>query len=335
VLAHPRASAYHLSAWAAIVGSAYGYAPRYLAIEEAGRLRAVMPLFLGGSAFRGRRLSSMPVARASGPLGDTKDHEAALLDAARERLALEGAQRVIVRSTVGDYAEHTPGWGVGADQPTWVLELPGDAGELHAQLRKRSSNVARGIRRAARSGVRVRESTSRQDLRRFYALYLATMRRHRALPRSLRQLEEQLERLGPPGVFRLFLAELDGALVAGGVFHAAGGVLELLYNGSDEAKLDARPNHALYAWAMEWAIERGLGRFDFGGATEGTSLAAFKAQWGAEPVPIHIYAATADGPVELSGAVAEDGLPGALARHWDRLPLTATRTLGALAYRYG
>jgi CelD/BcsL family acetyltransferase involved in cellulose biosynthesis len=336
VRGHPRGSVYHLSGWAAIIRRAYGYAPRYLAVEEAGRLRGVLPLFAGSGLVFGRRLSSMPVARTSGPLADTIELEAGLLESARALQEQEGVAHAVVRSTRAGYDRLAPAWTVLPDQPTWQLSLPGDADELDAALRRRSQNVARSIRRAERSGVQVREGTSAQDLRRFFGLYLATMRRHRALPRRLAQLEAERQVLGPSGTFRLWLAEADGETVAGGVFHAFGDTLELLYNASDDARLELRPNHMLYVSAMRWAIEQGLGRFDFGGATPGTSLAHFKSQWGAEPVPIHLYT-TGAGTVRGDTATGEG--PASPWRQrldaaWERAPLELTRVAGAVAYRF-
>jgi hypothetical protein len=341
VRAHPRGSAYHLAAWAGIARGAYGFRPCYLALGEDDALRGVLPLFYGRGLMSGRRLTSMPIARAAGPLGDTPEDEAALLDAARGRLAGEHARQAIVQSTAEGYERAADGWSMTPDQPTWRLALPGDREELRAAIRRSSQNVVRGIKRAEKAGVTVRESGSREDLGRFYDLYLGTMRKHRALPRTLRQLELTRRALGPSGVFRLFLAELDGEVVAGGVFHAFGDTLELLYNASDESQLDARPNHALYSNAMGWAIDHGLGWFDFGGAVEGTSLATFKAQWGAAATPIYRYTASASGPIASpsdSGMVANRNEMGAegsrLARVWERAPLALTRLGGALVYRY-
>ena len=341
VRAHPRGSAYHLGAWAGIAHGAYGFRPRYLALADGATLRGVMPLFSGRGLVSGRRLTSMPIARAAGPLGDTPAAEAALLDAARGLLAPERARQAIVQSTAEGYEHAAEGWSMAPDQPTWLVALPDDRDELRSAIRASSQNVVRGIKRAEKAGVTVRESGSREDLERFYALYLATMRKHRALPRTLRQLELARRGLGPSGVFRLFVAELDGEVVAGGVLHAFRDTLELLYNASDESRLDARPNHALYWNAMVWAIDHGLKWFDFGGAVEGTSLATFKAQWGATPTPIYRYTASASGPAAPpsgSGMVANRNEVGAegsrLARAWERTPLAVTRVGGALVYRY-
>lgn len=166
---------------------------------------------------------------------------------------------------------------VNALAPYWSLELPADPDELLGRWR-RSSNVARSLRKAQAAGVIARESDTRDDLRRFYRLYAQTMKCHRLLARNLRQMELMRQTLGAAGVFRLLLAEHDGAPVAAGVFLVLGDTMELLYNGSDDAHWDLRPNHALYWGAMCWAIEHGLRRFDFGAAWPDLPLGRFKRQ---------------------------------------------------------
>ena len=141
--------------------------------------------------------------------------------------------------------------------PTWILELPADPDELRASWKKTSNNLFRNLRKADKAGVSVREGRDESDLRAFYALYLRTMRRRRSLPRPYRQLSEDRRLLQPDGTFRLFVAEHEGDIVAGGVFHAFGDTVDLLYNGSDDSRLDVRPNHALYWHAIRWAVESG------------------------------------------------------------------------------
>ena len=166
------------------------------------------------------------------------------------------------------------------------------------------------------------------------------MREHRSLPRPYRQVKEDLRLLGPRGATRLFLVDHAGTTVAAGLFHVFGDTVELLYNGSDRAALQLRPNHALYWHVMRWAIERGLRRFDFGDAPEGSSLGRFKAQWTAEPVTEYVYLLHSDRSTAVGEAARRrnpnvgGGDEESLAsRVWGRAPLRLTQLAGAVAYR--
>jgi hypothetical protein len=152
--------------------------------------------------------------------------------------------------------------------------------------------------------------------------------------------------LGPSGVFRLFIAEHESRPVAAAIFHAYRDTVDLLYNGSDEAARDLRPNFALYWHAISWAIENGFRRFDWGEAQEGGPLSRFKAQWSAEPVPEYRHDYVAAGQPAASRAdrlrQSHDAfdMPGERTRRqrliagaWEHTPLALTRAAGSLVYR--
>jgi hypothetical protein len=336
VRAHPRATVYQLAAWARVLGEAYRFEPRYLALEgEDGRLQGVLPLLYKNGLVSDARVRSLPVFPAGGPLADTHDQEIALVRAARDSAL--GDARVLAVISPHDYSAGLPDFVADDLPPRWMVGVS-DPSELRAGWRKTSNNLFRSLKKADKAGFGFRESNDRHDLRRFYGLYLRTMRKHRTLPRSLRQIELARDLLGP-GEFRLFVVERNGALAAGGVFHVFGGTVELIYNGSDDAVLDLRPNHSLYWNVMCWAAAQGHATFDFGEASPHTSLGRFKSQW-AEPVPNHRYTWRAGGAPSRAESLAatsyevEQGDEGLVAKAWRHAPIQLTRIGATLAYRY-
>src|SRR2546423_5415578 len=290
-----RGGAYHAGAWARILASAYGGRSSYLSLtRDGGSLEAVMPLIASRGLVSGSRLRSLPVIPHSGPVGTSVEAEAAVIAAAC-RMAEERGAALMINSRTPGYAELVPGLDANVKFPAWVTPLPSDADALRSGWKKTSNNLFRNIAKAEKAGVRVREGEGDSDLRDFYRLYLATMRRHRSLPRAWRQMTLDRTLLGPPGVFRLFIAEHESRPVAAAVFHAYRDTVDLLYNGSDESARDLRPNFALYWHAISWAIESGFSRFDWGEAQEGGPLSRFKAQWSAEPVAEYRYDYSAGG----------------------------------------
>jgi hypothetical protein len=336
VRAHPRATIYQLACWARILGESYRFEPRYLALEdEGGALRGVLPLLYKKGLVSDARIRSLPVFPAGGPLADSRHLEVQLIRAARDRA--EGEANVLAVVSPNDYTTELPDFATDG-LPRWVLRVPADPDELRARWRKTSNNLFRSLKKADKSGLVFRESSAPGELRRFYRLYLRTMRKHRTLPRSLRQLMLSRELLAP-GEFRLFLVERDGSLAAGGVFHVFGDTVELIYNGSADRMLDLRPNHALYWSVILWCAEHGYGAFDFGEASPTSSLGRFKAQW-AEPVPNYRYTwragqtpSRAESIAAVSYGVEQSGT-GLIAAAWRRAPVQLTRLGAALAYRY-
>jgi Acetyltransferase (GNAT) domain len=341
-----RAGAYHAGAWARILAAAYGARPCYLALTGAdGALEAVLPLMASRGIVSGSRLRSLPVVPFAGAAGTSLEAEAALMAAAC-RVADERGATFMANTRTPGYEKLAPELHCATANPTWVTQLPDDADGLRKGWKKSSNNLFRNIAKAEKARVRVREGKGDSDLRDFYRLYLATMRRHRSLPRAWRQMALDQSLLGPSGVFRLFIAEHESRPVAAAIFHAFGDTVDLLYNGSDDTARDLRPNFALYWHAMSWAIENGYRRFDWGEAQEGGPLSRFKAQWSAEAVAAYRYDYNpSGGPGEsradrLRNTHDVFDAPGERSRGkrvidavWERTPLTLTRAAGSLVYR--
>jgi hypothetical protein len=338
VLAQPSACGHHLAGWAKILRDCYGFRPRYLALEEAGALVGVLPLVHSGRRLSGARLSSLPTAKSAGPLALGVEGERELLRFAGELGRQERKSALTVRS---EHAGLEGGpIGLGGRDRTYRLAARGEE-ELLEQYRRGSKNLYRSIRKAEKAGLSIADAHSAAELRDWYRLYLATIRRHRNFPRRLRQFQESMSLLG--STWRLVVVKKDGNVIAGGVFHDIGETVELVYNASDDAYLSERPNHALYWRVIRDAAQRGQG-FDFGLAAS-ESLRNFKEQWGAEPVAIYLYAqreesSDAGEPDATPDAASPGGSRSASAAvkslgeaALSRLPLSVNRVVGALAYR--
>lgn len=345
---HERATAYHAGAWARILRSAYGFRPAYLALSgEDDTLEGVLPLMYTRGIASGRRMRSLPVLPSAGPLATSAAGEATLLEAACRAADLRGGELTVISRSTG-YEGHVAGLRTRERHPSWITPLGDDADALRASWKKSSSNLWRSIRKSETAGVTVREGKSEEDLRVFYAMYLDTMKRHRVLPRAWRQVRLDRLMLGPSGVYRLFIAEHEGRAVAGGLFHAFGDTVDLLYNGSDVSERDLRANFGLYWHAIRWAVENGYRRFDWGEAQDGGSLARFKAQWSAELVPNynHRYRAgglAADRPSRADrlrnkhDVIDHQGVQGRrdliVDRAWEAAPRGVVRVAGGIVYR--
>ena len=338
VRAHPRATVYQLGAWARILGECYRFEARYLALaDDRDELHGVLPLLYKKGLVSDARVRSLPVFPAGGPLAGTTEQEVMLVRAARDTLLGDAHALAVISPT--DYSGELADFVTDPLPPRWMLPLQPDLDEVRAAWRGTSKNLFRSLKKADKAGFEFREGTSAQDLGDFYHLYLITMRKHRTLPRRLRQLRMTRELLAP-GEFRLFLVEHDGKLAAAGVFHVFGGTVELIYNGSDAGLLDLRPNHALYWNVMRWAAARGEDTFDFGEASPSTSLGRFKAQW-AQPVPNFRYTWRADDSPSRTEALAaasyeveHGGGNRLLAATWTHAPVQLLRFGAAVAYCY-
>jgi Acetyltransferase (GNAT) domain len=342
VLAHGSSSIYHLGTWSGILRSSYGFKPVYLALQADGRLEGVLPAMLTRGLFTGRRLRSLPAVGSVDPLAGSLEGKAALLDAACSLTLEHGARSWTLHAREPGYEQLADRLAVGRRFTTFIAPLPEDPEALRAGWKKTSNNLWRSLRRAEKAGVSVREGRSDSDLKRFYAMYCETMRRHRSLPRSYKMLSMARSALSAMGLYRLLLAEHEGEVIAGGVFCAYRDTVDLVFNASSERHLRLSPNHAVYWSAIRWAIESGYPYYNMGEAPVDGSLGRFKAQWGGEPVPRFRYdfnaregAGAADAMRSASARLdAGDERESRLSRIWGAAPLVATRVAGQLAYRF-
>src|SRR3954451_4643168 len=149
VEAHPDALVYHLSAWSGVLAAAYRWTPAHLAWEHEGALAGVMPLMYKRARVSGTRLNSLPAIRLGGPVADSPEIGAALIQTAC-RLADERGCPLALESPREGLGRAVPSLSHTHRIPTWIADLPQDRDELDERLRRRSKNVWRSVKRAKR-----------------------------------------------------------------------------------------------------------------------------------------------------------------------------------------
>jgi CelD/BcsL family acetyltransferase involved in cellulose biosynthesis len=334
----PDALVYHHPAWAAVLAEAYGYADASLAALRNGGVVGALPLFRTRGLLRGRQLASLPHTPHAGPIGDDAA-VAALLEAAVASTRAPRDERLQIKSARGDLAELSPSLLVEPWEPTFVLTLPERPEEIRFGNSRNHTRIKGKVTAAARKGVRVREASGESDLRAWYRLYLATMRRHAVPPRPYRFFSAARGLLEPEGMMRLLLAE-EGAggaasIIAGSIFLMANATVIYRFNGSRRDRLHLHPNDALQWHAIHDACREGYRRYDFGEVEVGNEgLAMFKSKWGAVSEPLFRYGYPATRELER-GALRRGGrLRSAAQAVWRHLPLRATELIGDRLYRH-
>jgi FemAB-related protein (PEP-CTERM system-associated) len=305
----PGSTPFHLAGWSAAVARATGNRARYLVAERAnGAVVGVLPLTEMRSRLFGRALVSTGFGVDGGILGDGVE---ALASGAWELAGRLGCPEVELRG--GLLPE---GWAV--DEHSYlgfVRPLAGDeAAELAAIPRKQRAEVRRAL------GFDLEVSVGR-DLGEHYRVYA-----------------ESVHNLGTPVFPARLLREVSTGIDSDvlTVRHRGRAVASVLslywqgtvypYWGGGTAEARAlRANDMMYFALMNHARRRGCTRFDFGRSKTGTGAAAFKKNWGFEPV-VRRYAKRSDGPArEVNPLNPKYAL---MVRTWKRLPLPIATQLG-------
>ena len=275
VLACPQATFFHRSGWQRVIERVFGHRTHYLYVEEAGRVRGVLPLVHVKSLLFGNALTSLPFAVYGGVAAED-DEAARRLEAEAQRLARKlGVDHLEMRNLEPRHAD----WPRQELYVTFRKEiLPDEEANMLAIPRKQRAMVRKGIK----NGLVAHED---EGVDRFFALYADNVHRHGtpALPR--RYFEALRSEFGDDcGVLTVTTAEgrpLSSVLS----FYFRDEVLPY-YAGDDEAARDLAANDFKYWELMRRACARGCRLFDYGRSKQGTGPYAFKKNWGFEPKPL-------------------------------------------------
>jgi Acetyltransferase (GNAT) domain len=151
------------------------------------------------------------------------------------------------------------------------------------------NTVMQNVRRSERSGVKVRYSTSGEDVERFYLLHERT-RRHKygLLAQPLLLFHHILEEFS--GACFIGIAELDGLAIAGALYLRWNDVLYYKFGASLVEHLKVRPNEPLATGALELASELGLRAFDWGVSDlQQPGLVSFKRKFGPVESRVNVF----------------------------------------------
>lgn len=316
--AQPTASVYHRAIYRRVIGEATGHEVQLLRATAAGRTVGVLPLVHLRSALFGNYFVGLPYFNHCGVLAVDDTARDALLEAATDRARWVNATHIELRH-LGPVEGHP--WQGRSTKVEMFLDLPASPGALWQQFRPK---LRAQIRRPTKAGLyaRIGDVTLLDD---FYSVF----------SRNMRDLGTPVY---APGFFRAFLRHQpertricvvyrSGRPVGGGIVVGDRDVLEIPWASTIREANPDSPNMLLYWKLLEYAVEAGYRRFDFGRSTPGEGTFAFKRQWGAEPVPLHWYYWLRDaGPLpELNPKNPKYQLA---IRAWQHLPLPVTRLLG-------
>lgn len=159
--------------------------------------------------------------------------------------------------------------GFAAGQPRYVFQLPLKNRDEADVLAGMNQLWRRNIKKAAKSGVEVRQGTP-EDLPAFHTLYVETARRDHFTPRPLAyfQLMFRVLLAEDPDRIHLYLAYHEGDLVAATTWVKVNGHVWYSYGASSTAKRDVRGSNAIQWRMISDALEHGADVYDLRGITD-------------------------------------------------------------------
>jgi CelD/BcsL family acetyltransferase involved in cellulose biosynthesis len=324
----PGATAFHHPAWLALLQRSYGYTIKACCvIDDAGDIRAGLPVALVGGALRRSRLTALPFSDHCAPLTLPEGDPALLrrLLASADELRRTLGVSLTIRGALPE--SHDAGVADTYHLHDIVLEPDVDA---VVERFRRKSQLMRGVRRAEREGLEVERRTDRDALKAFYRLHVGT-RRRQGVPTQPKRFILNFADLFAQGLGFVLLVRDGERPIAAAVFLSFNGTLIYKYGASDPAALGKRPNNLLFLEAIRWGCENGMHTLDLGRTDSGhESLREFKLSWGAVERTLD-YHELAEGEPSSSNGM---GLARRAAPIIRNSPPLVSRLIGEALYRY-
>jgi hypothetical protein len=275
---------FYQSIWSQVLKEGLGGQPLYFYLKEEGEIVAGLPgILLNFKIFK--------ILYASIPYGNLIGNRSCfptLMEFLDDEFRKRGIDQV--RITESPFSEpYRPDSYQSIATKCSLLNLSGfDKERIWEGYKK---YIRRDIRKAQRSGVTIRKGTSKEDVKLFYQLYLASMERNKAIAKyPFHWFETLHEKMVERQLGTLLFAELNQMAIAGVVLIHSTKTTHYFHNGSRPEFLKFCPNELLIHYSLEKAIEKGNSFFDFMGSDSlDFSLIKFKEKWGSRSLDIHTY----------------------------------------------
>lgn len=335
VARHPQGTFFHLTGWSRAVQEMFRHQPHHMVVEQGRKWLGVLPLFLTKSPFLGKNLVSVPYSVYGGILATDERANDALVQRAGELGKELGVGFVELR-----HLEERPG-----DNPrsnlyvTFRCDLPEDPAEVMARIPKKRRAEVRAARepKAAATkkkresfGITVTDDGSVEEL---FRLFAENKRRLGSPSLPQRWFQALRDEFGKAAVIHRAV-DPSGRTIAAVMSFTFKDTVYAYYSGSRNDVNHTGVNNYIYCAIMEWAVENGYRRFDFGRSRVDSGPARFKLNMGFEPESLaYDYLLVGDGAKlpEFHPSNPKLALP---RRIWSRMPMAICNPLGARLSRY-
>lgn len=308
---------YHLPAIQQVITDTFGHESIYLQASEAGEICGVLPLIHMKNRLFGNFLISVPFFNYGGVCSANTTARQELLEKAIAMTRTRRASHLELRHVERLY-EKLPGK---SHKVAMILDLPENSELLWKSFK---SKLRSQIRKPEKEGLTIRIGQD-ELLYDYYAIFSANMRDLGTPVYSVKLFANMLRHF-PENAWIVAVYKGSDAVAAGFVL-GFGDTMEIPWASSLRQYNRLAGNMLMYWHALKLAIDQGYTKFDFGRSTPNEGTYKFKAQWGAEPLPLNWEYWLADGG-ELPDISPNNAKYQAAIKIWQKIPLSVTKVIG-------
>lgn len=342
---HPDGTIYHHLSWLKVIEEESGQEIlKLVCTNNENEIVGIFPLqktkgfpFGLGGVPGSKRLSSLPRTPIGGPLTTDEYAINKLIEEAINIVSKNQDQLLQIKSYSTDLNKNVEALKKHFWREIYIKEIPPHPDEIRFGNSRNHAAIKRAVNKAARNGVKYRLAETENDLKKWYPIYLDTMRFHTTPARSFKFFANLWKYLRPKGFMNLVFAELDDGknkvMIAGSVLFYYNGIVTYAFNGSSRNHLEYRPNDLLHMQAILDAQKDGYKEYDLGEVSKDHSgLAAYKKKWGSKVLELYHYYYP-DPPQLEDDSLDVETAGGLKSKIWRSLPLIITAKLGELVYK--
>ncbi|HGE70320.1 TPA: GNAT family N-acetyltransferase [Candidatus Poribacteria bacterium] len=259
---HPEGRFFQLIGYKQAIEQTYGYEGLYYIFKRNSEIIALLPSFKLNSVISGKRLLSLPFAEYGGLLGNNLSLE--------ELYQISELLQQVLLDNKFPFLEIHGGLGINPELMSKIFYtvpmyqyaiLPlGNAKDIwdHSV----DYQVRKAVRKAQKANLVAYEQTTEESIiKKFYPLYLLSMKRLGTPPHPSRLFLNYLNFLSDN--MKLFLVDDKDATIAALLGFVLGKRVHIIHIASDPKHWDKRPNDLVHWTFIEWACENSYEIFDF------------------------------------------------------------------------
>jgi len=322
-VSHPDYAFSHSAAWAKVLSKTYGHKPVYLRCSQLGELVALIPIMEVSSPLTGRRGVCLPFTDFCGPLMSAQGAWASTIEKLTEVAREREWKFFEIRGGTATEASATPA----LEFHGHTLDLSRGTEHLFTLLK---SSARRALRKAARSGLSVQLTRTREAIQEFYRLHIRTRRRHGLPPQPFSFFLNIHDEIVKPGLGFVVTASVGSCCVAAAIFFHFGKNAVYKFGASDTSCQELRANNLIIWEGIRFLSQNGASTLHLGRTSlENDGLRRFKLTWGAQEERIKYLKFDS---VAKTWVTRRDAALGFHEVVFARLPLALNRLAGAVIY---
>ena len=269
-----------------VIKEAYKNCKEYYFFYQNGEVVAIFPFFLVKSWIFGNRLICVPFLDVGGFSGDYNSKILKnLIETLKKSIKRIDSIEVRLNTSLENFDKIRKiflesGFSEKKDKHQFIV-FPTSIEDMWKRFHKHTRN---DIRKAQKSGLKIREIKDKKELKKFYKLYLGEMTDFGTPQHSYKFFERLFDILGEN--FVGFNCYYNNNLAGGLILYHYNNHAYISFNVSSPEFREYRPNDLLYWTAIKWLMERGVKDIDLGqveknspGGSHAYGLYKFKSKW--------------------------------------------------------